>query len=162
MFSTRCDFAIVHNNDSIGVLYGADALCNDDFGCVRDKLGKGFLDGSIRFGINSRSGIVQNQNLWFFQQSAGDTKPLLLTTRDVASALLDIGIVLVREALNELICTGQAAGYLDFFIRGAFIAQRRFSLIVPENSSFFCSTMATALRNTSKSYLRTSTPPNNI
>ena len=79
MRSTRCDFAIVHNNDPVGVLYGADTLCNDDFGRIRDKLRKGFLDGSIRFGINGRSGIVQNQNLWLFQQSAGDAKPLLLT-----------------------------------------------------------------------------------
>ena len=79
MRSARCDFTIVHNNDSIGVLYGADTLSNDDFGRIRNKLRKGFLDGSIRFGINSRSGIVQNQHLWFFQQSAGDAKPLLLT-----------------------------------------------------------------------------------
>ena len=33
----------------------------------------------MEFGINSRSGIVQDQNLWLFQQSAGDAKPLLLT-----------------------------------------------------------------------------------
>ena len=72
MRSARCDFAIVHNNNQVGVLYGADALCNDDFGRIRNKLRKGFLDGSIRFGINSRSGIVQNQNLWFCQQSAGN------------------------------------------------------------------------------------------
>ena len=37
--------------------------------------------------------------------------------------------------------------------------QRRFSLIVPENSTFFCSTTATWLRSVSRSYCRTSTPP---
>ena len=79
MLSARCDFAIVHNNDQVGVLHRADALGNDELGGVREEGRKGFLDGSIRFGINSRSGIVQDQNLWLFQQSAGDAKPLLLT-----------------------------------------------------------------------------------
>lgn len=37
--------------------------------------------------------------------------------------------------------------------------QRRFSAIVPEKSTFFCSTIATALRKVSMSYSRTSTPP---
>ena len=31
--------------------------------------------------------------------------------------------------------------------------------MVPENSSFFCSTMATLSRSTSRSYFRTSMPP---
>ena len=31
--------------------------------------------------------------------------------------------------------------------------------MLPENSSFFCNTMLTALRSASRSYSRTSTPP---
>ena len=37
--------------------------------------------------------------------------------------------------------------------------QRRFSLMVPEKSTFFCSTTATWLRSVCRSYRRTSTPP---
>ena len=39
------------------------------------------------------------------------------------------------------------------------LPQRRFSLMVPENSTFFCKTTATWLRSTSRSYFRTSSPP---
>jgi hypothetical protein len=46
MRSARCDFAIVHNNDQVGVLHRADALSNDELGGVREEGRKGFLDGS--------------------------------------------------------------------------------------------------------------------
>ena len=39
------------------------------------------------------------------------------------------------------------------------LPQRRFSATVPENSSFFCSTMDTAFLSVSMSYSRTSLPP---
>ena len=72
--------------------------------------------------IHGRGGIVQDQDLRLFQQSAGDAQALLLTAGNVAAALLDMGIVAVREAGDEFIGAGQLAGVNQFLVRGVGIA----------------------------------------
>ena len=95
----------------------------------------------------------------FFQQCAGNAEALLLAAGDVVAALLDVGLVLVGEALDKFIGAGLLAASSISASVASGLPQRRFSAIVPLNSSFFCSTMATLLRRVSRSYLRTSTPP---
>lgn len=116
-------------------------------------------DLCVRRGIDGGGGVVQDQDAGLFQQCAGNAETLLLAAGDVVAALLDVGLVLVGEALDKFIGAGLLAGVLDLGVGGVWVAQRRFSAIVPLNSSFFCNTMATLLRRVSRSYLRTSTPP---
>lgn len=58
----------------------------------------------------------------FFSRGAGNTETLFLAAGDIAAALLDPGIVSIREPLDELIGTGQAAGFGAFFLRGVLFA----------------------------------------
>ena len=47
------------------------------------------------------------------KQGAGDTEPLLLAAGDIAAALLDPGVVPIRESLDELVGAGRAKVTLD-------------------------------------------------
>ena len=79
-------------------------------------------DFRVRRGINRARAIVKNQDLRLFQQCPRNTEPLLLTAGNIASALLDISIVAVRQLPDELIRTGKLAGADTFLLGSVFIA----------------------------------------
>ena len=64
----------------------------------------------------------EDQDLGFAQEGAGDAQTLFLAARDVGAALLDPCIVLVGEALDELVGAGQAAGFHALLLGGVLIA----------------------------------------
>ena len=121
MVADAGDVTVFHDDDDIRILNGGYPLRNDQlwsFGIFF----KGLADHGVRVRIHGRGGIVQDQDLRLFQQSAGDAQALLLTAGNVAAALLDMGIVAVREAGDEFIGAGQLAGVDQFLVRGAGIA----------------------------------------
>ena len=66
---------------------------NNDLGGSGDLPCKGGTDLGVSGGVNGGGGIVQDQDLGLFQQSPGDTQPLLLTAGNVGAAPLDTGVV---------------------------------------------------------------------
>ena len=67
-------------------------------------------DLCVRRGIDGGGGVVQDQDAGLFQQCAGNAEALLLAAGDVVAALLDVGLVLVGEALDKFIGAGLLAG----------------------------------------------------
>ena len=100
--------AAVHDDDAVRVLYGGDALGNDElcrFGIYRRSAWR--ISASVRVSTalveSSRTRI-----LGFFQQRAGNAQALLLPAGDIGAALLDMGVVAVRELADKLIRLRQA------------------------------------------------------
>ena len=67
------------------------------------------------------------------RQGAGDGQTLFLAAGHAGAALLDPGVVLVREALDELIGAGQLATRMHSSSLAFSLPQRRLSRMVPEN-----------------------------
>ena len=106
MSTQAVDLAVVQHQDAVCILHGRDALCNDDLGGAGDLLPEGLADLGIGGGIHGAGAVVQDQHLGLAQQRAGNGQALLLAAGHVGAALLDPGIVLVGEALDELIGAG--------------------------------------------------------
>src|SRR5699024_1713503 len=116
------DAAALHHDDAVGILHAGHALGNDDFGGLGDELPEALADQRVGAGIDGRSGVVQNQDLGLLQQGAGDAQTLFLAARDVGAALLDPGVILLGELLDELVGLGQTAGFLHLGVGGVGVA----------------------------------------
>ena len=101
MGSHGADAAAIHNDDTIRILHRGDPLGNDDLCRFRDKLPESLANQRIRAGIHSACGVIQNEDLGLFQQSTGDTEPLLLAAGNIASPLFDIGIVISGDVYKR-------------------------------------------------------------
>ena len=122
MGADGADAAAVHDDDAVGVLNRGHALGNDNFSGIRDELAEALADQRVGPGVHSGGGIVQDQDLGLLQQGPGDAEPLLLAAGDVAAALLNPGVVLVGELLDELVGLGQTAGLIHLFVGGVGVA----------------------------------------
>ena len=135
--------AAVHNYDTVGVLHRGGSLSNDYLGGVGHKLFKALSYQSVGFGIHGAGGVVENKYLGLFKKGSRYAQTLLLSPGNVGAALLDIGVVLVGEALDKFVRLSDFAGLDQLPSVAFFLPQRRFSLIVPLKSTFFCKTTAT-------------------
>ena len=73
------DLAGIHDDDLIGFFDRSDTLSDDDLGGLRDELFETLSDQSIGLGVDCTGRVIEYQNFWLFEQSPGDTQPLLLT-----------------------------------------------------------------------------------
>src|SRR5699024_4685403 len=114
----RADAAAVHHDDAVGILHGSDALRNDDLGGLRDELTEPLADQGVGLGVHRAGGVVQDQHFGLFQQRAGNAQALLLAAGYVGAALLDPGVVLVGELLDEFVGLRQLAGLHHLSVGG--------------------------------------------
>ena len=114
--------ALIQHHDLIGFHHAADALGNDDLGHIAPLFLQRLADQRVRSRVHGAGGVVQYQHLGLFQQSPGDAEALLLAAGHVGAALLDVGLVLIREALNKAVRLRQLAGMADLLVGGVFIA----------------------------------------
>ena len=71
------------------------------------------LHQHFRFGIQVRSGFVQNQDGRVLQQRAGDGDALPLAAAQLHAALADHGVVSLRHALDEFVGQRVARGFAN-------------------------------------------------
>ena len=108
--------AAVHNQNQIRVFDGCHTLGDDQLGGIGYLFSKGLADHGVGMGVHGGGGVVQNQNCGFFQQRPGNAQPLLLPAGDIRAALLNVSVVLVGEALNKVIGSGQTTGMNHFLV----------------------------------------------
>ena len=116
------DLAAIHDDDLVRVHQRGDALGDDDLRHFRPLRGQRLTDHGVGLGIDGAGGIVEDQHLRLFEQRAGDAEALALAAGDVRAALLDVGIVLVGELLDEVVRLRQFAGVDHLFIGGVRVA----------------------------------------
>ena len=61
------------------------------------------LDERLRFGVQCRSGLVQDEDLGLFGHGLRDGDPLALATRELQAPLPHHGFVALREPIHELV-----------------------------------------------------------
>src|SRR5699024_7044677 len=116
------DAAAFQHEHMVGVLHAGDALGDDEDGSAGDLFGKALADLGVGGGIDGAGRVVEDQDLGLFEQRARNAQTLLLAAGNVGAALLDVGLVLVGEALDKFIGAGLAAGVLQLFVGGVLIA----------------------------------------
>lgn len=82
--------AAFQDNDLVRISDGADALCNDHTGSTLQIFGQCSTEGCIRAVVQSREGIVEDQNFGVSCKSTSNGKPLLLTTGYILATLGDV------------------------------------------------------------------------
>ena len=122
MVADRADAAAVHHDDAVGILHGSDALRNDDLGGLGNELTEPLADQGVGLGVHRAGGVVQDQHFGLFQQRAGNAQALLLAAGYVGAALLDPGVVLVGELLDEFVGLRQFAGLHHLSVGGVRVA----------------------------------------
>ena len=121
-------------------------LGDDQFGGSGDFLAKRLPDQWRQSRCPRRWWNRPESGSWAFQQGPRNAKTLLLAAGHVGAALLDAGVVSVGEGPDELVSLGRRQAAPSSSVACG-SPQRRFSLIVPENSTCFCRTTATCSRN---------------
>ena len=113
MLADADHFAMVENDDLVGVHDGADALGDDDAGRVGKFFGDAATDRFVGLVVEGREGVIKDEDLRFGSDGPGDAKALLLAAGEVAAALGDFGIIAVALAHDEAIGIGDFGGPAD-------------------------------------------------
>ena len=77
---------------------------------------EGAADLRLRRRIHGGCGVVQNQDLRFFQQRPGNTQPLFLSAGQVVSALVQLRIIAILKGRDKLVCLGGCCGTDHFLV----------------------------------------------
>ena len=87
------DAALLDDQNTVGVVYGAQAVGYDYRRTSLEQGGEGLLHEFLALGVEGRGGLVEDQYLGVAQHGAGDAYALALAAREFRAAVADIGIV---------------------------------------------------------------------
>ena len=106
MLADTDHLTVIQYDDLIRVHNGADALSDDDSCGIGELLRDTASDCFIGSVVESREGVVEDQDLRLGSDRSRDTESLLLTAGEVRAALSNGRFVLVSLAHNEAVCIG--------------------------------------------------------
>lgn len=112
----------MHHDDAVGLLHGGDALRDDNLRRVRDLVVERLADHLVGLRVDRARGIVEDQDLRLLEQRAGDAQTLALAARHIRAALLDVGVVLVGELLDETVRLCELARVPNLLVSGIRVA----------------------------------------
>src|SRR3569832_1527104 len=112
------DAVVVHYENLIGIDDGGAAMGDDERGVIgRDiaKLGQYRL---LRFRIQRRGRLVEDQDARIFEYHPRDRHALLLAARELEAALTDLRLVALRQGFDEVVDVGHLRRADDLVARG--------------------------------------------
>jgi hypothetical protein len=77
VFAAFDDFAVVEDEDLVGVADGGQAVGYNKAGAFLQEAVEGLLDEFLRGVVDAGGGFVEEEDGWIFQQRAGDGDALL-------------------------------------------------------------------------------------
>ena len=95
------DLAVLDHQDQIRVTQGADSLGHQHGGGVAVIVSQGLAQIGIGLIVQSRGGIVQNENFRIGCQGSGDEEPLLLAAGEIVAPDHDLRFQLAFFFFNE-------------------------------------------------------------
>ena len=117
------DFALMHHAYLVGIADCRQPVGNDESGAVFHQPVKSLLHQTLALGVESRCGLVENQQRRILEYRARDAYALALSARQPASAVADIGVVALLGLHNEVVGVGNARRLFHLFARGAVDAE---------------------------------------
>src|SRR5690606_5605237 len=87
----------IEHQDLVCISDGRKAMRDDKCRTVFRNLIQFHLYGSFGMGVQGTGRLIENQDWWVFQQSAGNRHALLLATGEFQSALPHLGLIAVRQ-----------------------------------------------------------------
>ena len=75
MRTDAVDLTVIEHDDAVGIFDRGNALRDDQLGRIRDILTERLADQRIGLRIDRAGRIIQDQDLWFLQQGAGNFCP---------------------------------------------------------------------------------------
>src|SRR5215212_4617106 len=117
MLTLRDDFALVQNNNFVGVYYGTNALC-DHKGCASPHESiECFLDLRLRIEVNTRGRVIQDENTRVEEQGAGNSNALLLSAGERGTAFPNMCVIAIGERQDEVVCLSSFRSGFDLCLR---------------------------------------------
>ena len=109
MSAFSCKRSIVKNKDQICLLNTGGTLGYQESGYVPVKSVERFAKCRISGEVKSTCAVIQNQNLWFLYQGAGNSKSLFLSAGKVFTVLFQLEIKLSRFSFYNFfsLCSGK-------------------------------------------------------
>ncbi len=110
--------SLLDDEDLVGAADGGEAVGDDEGGAALHEVVQAVLDEGFGFGVEGAGGFVEDEDAGVGEDGAGDGDALALAAGELDAALADDGVVLLREALGELVDAGDAAGFHDLLFGG--------------------------------------------
>lgn len=97
------DAAMLHHADLVAVLYGAQAVCDNDAGAPFKHLEERLLHQAFALGVQGAGGLVQDQDRWVLEHGASDAQALFLATTKAVATIADVGLVAAFEPGDKVV-----------------------------------------------------------
>src|ERR1019366_8888633 len=117
MVAVLDDSSFLDHQDLVCPANGGEPMGDDKRGAPLHQIGEPFLNQGFRLGVETRGGLVENQNAGVGQDGARDRDSLALPARQLHPAFADDGVVLQLIFLGKLIHAGNGASPEDLLFR---------------------------------------------
>ena len=134
--------SFLKNHDAIGLLNRGQTVGDHQDRSSLHRLLQTELDGSLGFSIEGTGGFIQQQQRWIAKHCPGNGDSLKLSTRNIGSPFLELGVIPTGQGADEIVRIGQTSRIAHLVVRRATPEPNRFGK-VPENTVVRCGTRAT-------------------
>src|SRR5262245_48136773 len=97
------DSSVAKHHDALGIANGREAMGDDEGGAIVSKLLQRVLHCLLALVIQRACRLIKNDDRRILEEDARDAQPLLLSTRELDSALTNIRIIAPRQRHDELV-----------------------------------------------------------
>src|SRR5260221_2834208 len=112
------DLAAFEHQDLVGAADGREPVRDHERRAPPPQRAQTVLDHGLALAVEARGRLVQDQDAWIGEDCPGDRDALALTARELDATLAHHGVVLLFEALDELLAVRHAAHGADLLRRG--------------------------------------------
>src|SRR5712675_136696 len=112
------DAAGFDDEDLLGTANGREAMGDHKCSAAAHQVTQPFLNQRFRFGVQTGSRFIENEDAWIGENGSGDGDALLLSTGKFYAAFTDDRIVFFFEGLGKFVDSGNAARFHDFGFAG--------------------------------------------
>ena len=116
------DASVIQYHDGVGVAHGGKAVRDDKDGASGHQRVHAALDNCLSAGVDRAGCLVHDHNRRVCYRGARDGKQLALALAEVGTVAEQHGVVALRQAADEVICTGQFGGGDALLIAGIQVA----------------------------------------
>lgn len=101
---------LLEHHYEVGMLYGAEAVGDDEGGAARHEAVERLLHKVFALGVERRGGFVEDEDVGIGEDGTSYGETLPLSAAEEGSAIADVGVVALRCGKDELVRVGYAGG----------------------------------------------------